>query len=159
MLRGNVISADSVQVYRDANIGSNKPTEQEMEITPHQLIDIIDIDVAGTYNAADWTDDACYVIQKLAPPLEVDDANNQSDNIIDSEDEGGDNNIDDKHDDKLATVQMRRECIDKALRECNSSTTILPVVAGGTMMYLQWLVHGRPDASDQQSMLSSVQQI
>lgn len=28
MRRGNVISADSVQVYRDANIGSNKPTQK-----------------------------------------------------------------------------------------------------------------------------------
>lgn len=141
LMRGNVISADSVQVYRDANIGSNKPTELEMEITPHHLIDIIDIDVAGTYNAADWTNDACYVIQKLAPPPPPLDDNN----IIDYEDGGGDNIIDDnKNDNKLSAAQMRRECINKALEQ--HTTAILPVVVGGTMMYLQWLVHGRPDA-------------
>lgn len=155
VLRGNVISADSVQVYRDANIGSNKPNEQEMEITPHHPINIIDIDVAGTYNAAYWTDDACYVIQNLAPPLEVDDANNQSDNVTACEDEGGDNNIDDNDNDndKFSAVQMRRECINKALEQ---HSTAKPVVVGGTMMYLQWLVHGRPMQSDQQSMPSSV---
>ena len=148
MMRGNVISADSVQVYRNANIGSNKPTKQEMEITPHHLIDIINIDIPGTYNAADWTDDACYVIQKLSPPpLEVDDDNQRSDNGIDCEDndDGGDNNIDNKHDGKVAAVQIRRERINEALEQ-QQSTSILPVVVGGTMMYLQWLVHGRPDA-------------
>jgi len=30
--------------------------------------------------------------------------------------------------------------------EENYNNEILPVVVGGTMMYLQWLVHGRPDA-------------
>jgi len=148
LMRGNVISADSVQVYRNANIGSNKPTKREMEITPHHLIDIINIDIPGMYNAADWTEDACYVIRKLSPPppppLELDgDDNQRSDN-----DEGGDNNNigDNKHDDvKVAAVQMRRKCIDGALEQ-QQSTAILPVVVGGTMMYLQWLVHGRPDA-------------
>jgi tRNA dimethylallyltransferase len=32
------------------------------------------------------------------------------------------------------------------LEQQQQSTSILPVVVGGTMMYLQWLVHGRPDA-------------
>lgn len=33
---------------------------------------------------------------------------------------------------------------DKAIS--NQRSEILPIVVGGTMMYLQWLVHGRPDA-------------
>ena len=37
---GEIISADSVQVYRSLNIGSAKPTVEEQEATPHHLIDI-----------------------------------------------------------------------------------------------------------------------
>ena len=35
----------------------------------------------------------------------------------------------------------------KSLSASSSPMIILPVVTGGTMMYLQWLVHGRPDAT------------
>lgn len=43
---GEVISADSRQVYRYMDIGTAKPTKQEMSVTPHHLIDIIDPDEA-----------------------------------------------------------------------------------------------------------------
>ncbi len=39
---GEVISADSMQVYRGMDIGSAKITEEEMQGIPHHLIDIID---------------------------------------------------------------------------------------------------------------------
>ncbi len=41
-LSGEVISADSVQVYRGLNIGSAKITKDEMQGVPHHLIDILD---------------------------------------------------------------------------------------------------------------------
>lgn len=41
-LSGEVISADSVQVYRGLNIGSAKITKEEMQGVPHHLIDILD---------------------------------------------------------------------------------------------------------------------
>ena len=43
-LGGEVVSADSVQVYRGLDIGSAKVTKEEMEGVPHHLIDIIDVD-------------------------------------------------------------------------------------------------------------------
>ncbi len=42
-LSGEIISADSMQLYRKMNIGTAKPTEAEKEGVPHKLIDILDI--------------------------------------------------------------------------------------------------------------------
>ena len=41
---GEIISADSMQVYRGMNIGTAKITHEETEDIPHHLIDIIDPD-------------------------------------------------------------------------------------------------------------------
>lgn len=43
-VNGEIISADSVQVYRGMNIGSAKITKEEMEGIPHYLIDILNPD-------------------------------------------------------------------------------------------------------------------
>ncbi len=47
---GEIISADSMQVYRHLDIGTAKPTREEQERVPHHLIDIVDPD--GDFNAA-----------------------------------------------------------------------------------------------------------
>ncbi|MBP5225408.1 MAG: tRNA (adenosine(37)-N6)-dimethylallyltransferase MiaA [Lachnospiraceae bacterium] len=39
---GEVVSADSMQVYRYMDIGSAKVTEEEMDGVPHHLIDVLD---------------------------------------------------------------------------------------------------------------------
>lgn len=39
---GEIISADSMQVYRQMNVGTAKITTAEMESVPHHLIDILD---------------------------------------------------------------------------------------------------------------------
>jgi tRNA dimethylallyltransferase len=39
---GEVISADSVQIYRGFDIGSGKPTAEERAKAPHHLIDVLD---------------------------------------------------------------------------------------------------------------------
>lgn len=39
---GEVISADSMQIYRTMSIATAKPTEEEMEGVPHHLIDFLD---------------------------------------------------------------------------------------------------------------------
>lgn len=41
-IKGEIISADSMQVYRGMNIGSAKVTKDEMEGIPHHLIDILE---------------------------------------------------------------------------------------------------------------------
>lgn len=53
---GEVISADSRQVYRGLDIGSAKVTAEEMDGVPHHLIDIAD--PKDTYNASDFKRDA-----------------------------------------------------------------------------------------------------
>lgn len=39
-LDGEVVSADSMQIYRRMDIGTAKPTEAEMEGIPHHMIDV-----------------------------------------------------------------------------------------------------------------------
>jgi tRNA dimethylallyltransferase len=53
---GEIITADSVQIYRGMDIGSAKPTAQEQRGIPHHLIDIVDPDQPFTVN--DWLDAA-----------------------------------------------------------------------------------------------------
>ena len=40
--QGEVVSADSRQVYRGLNLGTGKVTQEETKGVPHHLIDIID---------------------------------------------------------------------------------------------------------------------
>ena len=39
-LGGEVVSADSMQIYRGMDIGTAKPTPEEMQGVPHHMIDI-----------------------------------------------------------------------------------------------------------------------
>ena len=39
---GEVVSADSMQVYRDMVIGTARPTEEEMEEVPHHMLAVAD---------------------------------------------------------------------------------------------------------------------
>ena len=43
-LNGEIITADSMQVYRGMDIGTAKPSLQEQKIVSHHLIDIVDVD-------------------------------------------------------------------------------------------------------------------
>ncbi len=49
-LNGEVVTADSRQIYRYMNIGTAKPTPEEQDLVPHHLIDIIDPD--GSFDLA-----------------------------------------------------------------------------------------------------------
>lgn len=40
-LQGEIISCDSVQVYKDFDLGSAKPSREEQEEIPHHLIDVV----------------------------------------------------------------------------------------------------------------------
>lgn len=51
-----VISVDSALIYRGMDIGTAKPTPQELCETPHRLIDILD--PSESYSAADFRRDA-----------------------------------------------------------------------------------------------------
>lgn len=54
-LNGEIINADSTQVYKDMNIATAKVTHQEMDNIPHHLFDIKNID--EDYNVFDYQKD------------------------------------------------------------------------------------------------------
>ena len=48
LLGGEVVSADSMQIYRGMDIGTAKPTPEEMRGVPHHMLDVADpADAAG----------------------------------------------------------------------------------------------------------------
>lgn len=51
-----IISVDSVMIYRGMDIGSAKPSPEELALAPHRLLDILD--PAEAYSAADFCKDA-----------------------------------------------------------------------------------------------------
>lgn len=63
LLKTDIISADSAQVYRGLDIGTAKPTAREQEIVRHHLIDLVNPD--QNYSAADYQKDADRVIMRL----------------------------------------------------------------------------------------------
>lgn len=89
---GEIITVDSVQVYRALDIGSNKPSKEEQAEVPHHLLDVLEPNAPEAFTAGDF-------------------------------------------------VRKAEEAIDDALARGR-----IPVVVGGTSMYTQWLVQGRPDA-------------
>uniref|UniRef100_A0A804PTS1 tRNA dimethylallyltransferase n=1 Tax=Zea mays TaxID=4577 RepID=A0A804PTS1_MAIZE len=98
-LGGEIISADSVQVYRGLDVGSAKPSAAEMSLVPHHLIDILD--TSDDYSAGAFFRDA------------------------------------------------RRATQDVLDRGC------VPVIAGGTGLYLRWYIYGKPNVP-QSSMESTL---
>ncbi len=58
-----IISVDSVMVYRGMDIGSAKPDREILNKAPHRLIDIRD--PSESYSAAEFRADACTAIQDI----------------------------------------------------------------------------------------------
>ena len=150
--KGIIVSADSVQAYRGVQIGANKPSTEERIETPHILIDVADH--TENYNAADWRDDAVYTIQALLN--EECDQDDEQDEQQQQEIDGstnkpkvtGSQEQQQQHNRRRQRRQFIQESINQAriTKGYKQDEQLLPVVCGGTMMYIQWLVHGRPDA-------------
>ncbi|MFA4915949.1 MAG: tRNA (adenosine(37)-N6)-dimethylallyltransferase MiaA [Syntrophales bacterium] len=60
---GEIISADSMQVYRYMDIGTAKPTREEISLVQHHLIDVVNPD--EIFNAAMFAKNAGEVIEAL----------------------------------------------------------------------------------------------
>ncbi len=88
---GEVISADSMQIYRTMDIGTAKPTKEEMGGVPHHMIDVADPE--EDFSVARY-------------------------------------------------VEMAARCVDDVLARGK-----LPIVAGGTGLYIDSLLSGRTFAS------------
>ncbi len=61
-INGELISVDSALIYKDMDIGTAKPTAQELEKHPHKLISFLD--PKETYSAADFRRDALFEIEQ-----------------------------------------------------------------------------------------------
>lgn len=62
-LQGEVVTADSMQVYKGMDIGTAKPTPAEMKGVPHHLIDVVTPDTP--FNVARYRDLAHQVIEEI----------------------------------------------------------------------------------------------
>ena len=60
---GEIVSADSMQVYRFMDIGTAKPTQEQRQRVPHHLIDIADPD--EEFNAARYSEEASRAIHDI----------------------------------------------------------------------------------------------
>ncbi|MGH4119885.1 tRNA (adenosine(37)-N6)-dimethylallyltransferase MiaA [Clostridium sp.] len=64
ILNGEIISADSMQIYKGMNVGSAKITKGEMQGVPHHLVDIIDPSV--DFSVAEFKERAESAIKEIA---------------------------------------------------------------------------------------------
>jgi energy-coupling factor transporter ATP-binding protein EcfA2 len=60
---GEIVSADSMQVYRFMDIGTAKPSKEERGAVPHHVIDVVDPD--EDYSAASFRIDARKAIREI----------------------------------------------------------------------------------------------
>lgn len=63
-LRGEIVSSDSLQVYKHLDIGTAKPSSEERAAVPHHLIDILEPDQG--FNAGMFREEASRVVESLA---------------------------------------------------------------------------------------------
>lgn len=60
---GEIVSADSMQIYRGMNIATAKPTEEEMQGIKHHLIGFLNAD--QSYSVGKYVDDAKYAVEDI----------------------------------------------------------------------------------------------
>lgn len=62
-INGEIVSCDSMQIYKEMNIGTAKPTEQEKEGIKHYMIDIVSPD--ERFSVADYKREAKIAIREI----------------------------------------------------------------------------------------------
>ena len=62
-INGEIISSDSMQIYKDMDIGTAKPTKQEMQEIKHYLLDFVEPD--QRYSVAQFKKDAEKAIEEI----------------------------------------------------------------------------------------------
>lgn len=61
--RGEIISADSMQIYKKMDIGTAKPSREETKGIPHHLMDFLDVD--REFSVAQYVEKARTVIREI----------------------------------------------------------------------------------------------
>lgn len=62
-LHGEVVSADSMQIYKRMDIGTAKPTLEEMAHIPHHMIDVVE--PSTSYSVAQYVKDATCCVDEI----------------------------------------------------------------------------------------------
>ena len=62
-INGEIISADSMQIYKEMSIGSSKPTDEERKQAVHHLVDFVDVD--RRYSVAEYKMDCEQKIEDI----------------------------------------------------------------------------------------------
>ncbi len=62
-INGEIVSADSMQIYKDMNIGTAKPTPEEMQNIKHYMIDFVSPE--ERYSVSQYKKDALSCIDKI----------------------------------------------------------------------------------------------
>ena len=60
---GEIISGDSMLVYKNMNIGTAKPTAEELAAVPHHLVDILPPD--ASFSVVDFKERAAALITEI----------------------------------------------------------------------------------------------
>ena len=63
VLGGEILSADSMQIYRGFDVGTGKPNVEERALVPHHLLDVAD--PLEAWDAARWADEAVRLIAEI----------------------------------------------------------------------------------------------
>src|SRR5205085_9491179 len=63
LLKAEIITADSMQVYRGMDIGTAKPTKAEQKKIRHHLLDVVDVD--EMYDVARYRHDVFEVVPQI----------------------------------------------------------------------------------------------
>ena len=113
----SIISADSVQIYKELTVGANKPTAEELREhshIKHHLLSEVDL-YSPKCNAKEWFETTINLIQT---------------------------HFEDQH----ASSSSSSSSASSASSSPTSPTKAPIIVSGGTMMYLDWLLHGCPSS-------------
>ncbi len=114
MFRGEIISGDSMQVYRNLNIGTAKITEEEKEGVVHHLIDVRDID--QRFSVADFVSEATKLINEISIagnlPIIVGGTGFYLQALLDGLDLGGD---------RFENDTLRQQLLDQAKEHGNAA--------------------------------------
>ena len=107
-LNGEIISADSMQIYKDMDIGTAKPTKEEMQGIKHYLLDFVSPE--ERYSVAQYKQDAKKAIKEILAkgktPIIVGGTGLYVDSLI-YEIEYNDINIDENYREELEKIQEK----------------------------------------------------
>ena len=60
---GEIISCDSMQIYKTMNIGTAKPTPEELRLVPHHMIDVVE--PTDSFSCADYVEMADAIVRDI----------------------------------------------------------------------------------------------